>query len=387
MRVSSRILKHRLKINTTLITFITILIILIVFSSQIIGSTNPSNSPTTHKLRVGVLNTPPFSYFINGKPLGLAYEIWEIVARENNLQCEYLDIGTDIDVSTSKIQSGEIDVALGQVVLLASRQMAGLFSLPFYNGNFVILAKKTPVNLMQRFIDTLHVIPIYIFLMIFILYMSYMVLFYFVEHDKQEQLIALSGYRAFELILWRSLVYGLRSPPFFPASRVVRTISVLWTLFFTGLLFSMIAGMTSIVVAGWLDAGENVLHLSDLDNKFVDVQGGNLALDLAQRVGLNIGQLDFTIDDAIKRLNNHDVDAIFMSKAVAVNYMRTHKALDLYLAKIDLPSFNIGYLFNLRSEHLLSKINYSILKTTESGEKMMICRKYLGTELAEHLCL
>ena len=205
--------------------------------------------------------------------------------------------------------------------------------------------------------------------------------------DKQEQLIALSGYRAFELILWRSLVYGLRSPPFFPASRVVRTISVLWTLFFTGLLFSMIAGMTSIVVAGWLDAGENVLHLSDLDNKFVDVQGGNLALDLAQRVGLNIGQLDFTIDDAIKRLNNHDVDAIFMSKAVAVNYMRTHKALDLYLAKIDLPSFNIGYLFNLRSEHLLSKINYSILKTTESGEKMMICRKYLGTELAEHLCL
>ncbi len=184
MRVSSRILKHRLKINTTLITFITILIILIVFSSQIIGSTNPSNSPTTHKLRVGVLNTPPFSYFINGKPLGLAYEIWEIVARENNLQCEYLDIGTDIDVSTSKIQSGEIDVALGQVVLLASRQMAGLFSLPFYNGNFVILAKKTPVNLMQRFIDTLHVIPIYIFLMIFILYMSYMVLFYFVEHDN-----------------------------------------------------------------------------------------------------------------------------------------------------------------------------------------------------------
>ena len=167
----------------------------------------------------------------------------------------------------------------------------------------------------------------------------------------------------------------------------MRALSVCWTLFFTGLLFSMIAGMTSILVSSWVASGEKLISLSDLDNKFVDVQGGNMSADIAGRIGLNIAQLDQSVDDAIKRLNNHSVDAIFMSRSVAVNYFKTHPKGDLYLSKIDLPGFYLGYFFNSKFRGLLTGINYSILKITESGEQLLLCKKYLGVQLSDHLCL
>ncbi len=342
------------------------------------------NAPQKTVLRVGFINLPPYIYLVQGKPAGIAYDMWELIAKENNIESTYILLNSDTDDVVSKTNSGEIDVALS-VAMDAEREKEGNFSLPYFRSHFVLLAKKVPINFVERLISVAKTIPVY-FVMIFILaYILYIAVFFIFERKQQPELSRLDMTEAFEFTLWRSLLMGLRNPPFFPITRFVRTLSVIWTLLITTLLFSLFAGVTSTLIYAWAASGEELTSVNDLNNQAIDVQGSSITLEAAKNLGFTVDTLHDDIESAIKRLDENKVPALFMPNEFAIIYLKNHPRSDLYISKIVLPSYYVGFLLNDKHAFELRDVNYSILKMNETGEKMRICKKYLGIIGAE-LC-
>lgn len=338
------------------------------------------------KLRVGVLNTPPYSYFFLGKPTGISYDIWEVIALENQLDCEYVEIGGFIDDAIEQVRLGKLDMAMGFIPQLSYREKVGYFTLAYFRSQFVLVAKKAELSFVTRLYDTFKNIPLYWLVIFIFLYVTYMFLFYFCERKAQSEIKELSPLNALELMFWRSLISGLRSPPFFPSTRPARMISLVWTLIITVLTFSFIAGFTSVFMTAWSASGKQISHLSDLDGKPVDVASGQVEEYYLHQLGLTMARNDKgDLTAALSRLENNETSAIFMSRLMALNMIRTHPEGKLYIAEIPLPSYDVSYFFNDKYLYLLRAVNYSILRVGETGEKESICKKYLGNTGAQ-LC-
>ena len=213
-----------------------------------------------------------------------------------------------------------------------------------------------------------------------------MILFYAFEYKKQPELVSLGHRRAFEHILWRSLLSGMSKPPLYPTTRFVRLITLIWEALISVLLLSLIAGVTSTFLTGWMSTGEKLVHFSDLNDQFVDVLGGQALTTNATNLGLNVDIIQHDITSAIEHLDHDKVAAIYMPHIVAATYISSHARNDLYISSIKFPSYNLGFLLSDKNEHLLRVVDYDLLKLTENGEKMLLCKKYLGYSLSEQVC-
>ncbi len=360
--------------------------IFILGFNQAYGESRNTTPQAKQILKVGVLPTPPYSYFKQGKPTGIAFDIWAIIARDNGWDCQYVNLGSNIDEAISKVHGGELDVLVGQIVHYSETEQEGFLSLTYLHSNYVLLAKKVQVNFRTRLHNTFKVIPLRMFYIFLLVYMIYMILFYAFEYKKQPELVGLDHKRAFEHILWRSLLSGMRKPPLYPTTRFIRLMTLVWEALITVITFSLIAGLTSTFFTGWTSTGEKLVHLSDLNDQFVDVLGGQALATSATNLGLNVDIIQPDITSAVEHLDHGKVAAIYMPHIVAATYIRSHAQDDLYISSIKFPSYNLGYLLSETNEHLLRDVNYALLKLTENGKKMLLCKKYLGYSLSEQVC-
>ena len=73
-----------------------------------------------------------------------------------------------------------------------------------------------------------------------------------------------------------------------------------------------------------------------------------------------------------------------MFKPFAMEYLKTLPKTDLYITPIKFPLLSLGFILSDNNVKFLKQINSSILQITESGEKMLICRKYEKDVSGEH---
>jgi len=90
------------------------------------------------KLRVVMRNIEPFSFEKDGRRAGYAVELWDNVAREMNLSCEYITVGSAKEM-VAALQNKSADVAVGALSITADREKIIDFSQPFYESGLQIL--------------------------------------------------------------------------------------------------------------------------------------------------------------------------------------------------------------------------------------------------------
>ena len=314
--------------------------------NQAYGESRNTTPQMKQILKVGVLSTPPYSYFVQGKPTGLSFDIWINIAMENGWRCRYINAGENINAAISKVHSGELDVLLGQIVQFSKTEKAGYLSLGYLHSHFVLVGKKVLINFRTRLHNVFKIIPLNMYFIVILIYIMYMILFYVFEYKKQPKLVKLGRRQAFEHILWLSLLSGLRKAPLFPYTRFIRLISVMWRFLFSAIILSLFAGVTSTFIAGWMSSGEKLVHLSDLNNKFVDVFGGNAEEGITDDMGLNIDTMQSNITNAVEHLDQGTIAAIVMPNVAAESYFRNHARDDLYISHIKLKSYNLSFLFS-----------------------------------------
>ena len=95
---------------------------------------------TNGTVRLVTIQSPPFSFTIDGLAGGYEIEIAYIVCRECGFALEVTDV--NMDALISSVQSGKHDVACCGISITEERKETMLFSDPDYSGGTVLLAKK-----------------------------------------------------------------------------------------------------------------------------------------------------------------------------------------------------------------------------------------------------
>ena len=94
-------------------------------------------------LQVGITGVPPFVMQTErGEWEGISIDLWRAVAREQNIEYEWVPLS--FSELLSQVESGKIDVAVGALTMTADREAAFDFSHPFYQTGLAIGVPRTP---------------------------------------------------------------------------------------------------------------------------------------------------------------------------------------------------------------------------------------------------
>ncbi len=339
--------------------------------------------------KVGIVDIPPFSQYISGHPSGIAVDIWNSISKENNFSTTYVDLGSNVDAAITKVSSGELDAVIGPVGILASRAKNVYFTVPYYQDHYVLIAKEHKLNILAAW-SRFNVIfrgpsSALAFLIFLIFYVLYIHLFWYVERMRQKDLCELDYKRGIENLFWKSLVgWKIQSAPYFPETRFIRVITIIWSVICTICFFSIFAGLTASLVSSIANAEKTIKQLSDVNNRPIAVYGWSNTRDTAAMMGLrSIANLP-TLQKNIALLEKGDVVGVYAFNPLAMEYLKTLPKTDLYITPIKFPLVSLGFILSDSNIKFLKQINFSILQMTESGEKILICRKYEEDVSVEH---
>ena len=124
-------------------------------------------------MRVGVISTNASPYVIrNGdKYSGIAIDIWEIVAKKQNIEFSYIEVGPTEENAIKKLKNKEVDILVGPYTITGKRYQHISYSTPFYYSDYA-LASSRQTNNLENYINISKTFGAIIFLFISILFIN-----------------------------------------------------------------------------------------------------------------------------------------------------------------------------------------------------------------------
>ncbi len=90
------------------------------------------------KLKVVIKPIEPFVFERNGQPVGFSIDLWDRIARDLNLEYEFVRVKT-VPEMLEALRSKKADIAVGALSITAEREQTIDFSYPFYESGLQIL--------------------------------------------------------------------------------------------------------------------------------------------------------------------------------------------------------------------------------------------------------
>ena len=112
------------------------------------GLSGFSATQTEPILRVGCSNFPPFILLEQGEaPKGYSIDLWEALAREKNLKFKWVPCN-GVKEKLGKLDSGELDVAIGGITITRTREEKVDFTYPsFRTGLDILVPQKETISI------------------------------------------------------------------------------------------------------------------------------------------------------------------------------------------------------------------------------------------------
>ena len=135
---------------------VTIFVCLILVAFAIPTKVVAQSTPTPTQLTVGIMAHPPFVIKKpNGEYTGFSIELWEKIAVDNQLKFIYQEF-SDVEPLLAATSSGQIDVALSDITVTASRFESVDFCTPFFHAGLRIMINEDRSNSIGRLLRGLR---------------------------------------------------------------------------------------------------------------------------------------------------------------------------------------------------------------------------------------
>ena len=285
-------------------------------------------------------------------------------------------MGTDVNKAVDMVHDGKLDAVVGPIGVLSSRAALVSFTMPYYRPDFSVIAKKSGVHFWSHFHYAKSNYVFYVLLITLALYFLYLHLFWVFEHHNHKELHSQSYKKGMESLFWKSIFSGLKAPPIFPMSNIMRILSMVWSTIIAIYILSLFAGVTASLVSVFNESDQAFTKKEDLEGKRIAVYGGDTAILNARLANLAIDKVVETVDEGMTLLQENKVDAVFMLRPIAVNYIYKHHSNDLYISPIPFRPIYMSFILNDKYRDLLHGINRSLIKMSEKGNKALFCAKY-----------
>jgi ABC-type amino acid transport substrate-binding protein len=352
------------------------LVLAIGFASTTTAQDAPA--PTAKPVTVGVYVNPPFIIKDGASYSGLAFELFEDVARRGNLAPTYVDYTTPKDLLAATT-TGDIDVGIGNLTVTRERSQAVDFTFPWHDGGLRIMTDGKAAGLNVREIlgelgDAGH-LRAFLWLGFFIIAATILLTIFDRKFDKDFPKRWVPGFiESFYHVM--SITTSGKTSRKNLFGHLGRLFSAFWLLFGVAVLAYVTSSVTSVMTAAAVT--DEINDVGDLRDRTVGVLAGGASELYARSIGLTVRPYD-SIVAADVGLRAAEIDAI-VGDSMALEY-HAHHIADAGLQVVG-PLFDpekYGFVTPPGSP-LAHAISLDLLGAHEDGTTETLRAKYLGVD-------
>ncbi|QDP84202.1 transporter substrate-binding domain-containing protein [Chryseobacterium sp. SNU WT5] len=337
-------------------------------------------TPKIDSLRIGVAGTTPFVFMETGNPApqGISVNIWNEIASDLNWNYQYKSYKT-VNLALDALKKGDLDLVVGPVTINAQRSDSFKFSQPFYQSSLAIAYKQGEFsiwNVVKLLFSFKLLIAIGIFLVILAIVGT---LLWLAERKASPDQFPAEPAKGIGTGMWLAIVtmsttgYGDKAP----VTLMGRIIAGTWMIVSIISATSMIAGIASVLTFSNFQSVD-IKNIEQLNGKKVATISGSPSISFLKEYNIRIKPVE-NLDQAIKMLNNKQVDAIVYDRPQLMYYINNHKDEDLEISKAEYYQQGYGFAFPKES-NLIFNVNRTLLELAEAQEISKITKEYLGNE-------
>lgn len=371
--ISSRFLIDKNKI------FLFLIFVLTIFNF-VHAQENKVDTLKTKILKIGVAGSEPFVFTTDGDVSGgIAIEIWEDIALEENWDYEY-HIFDSTDKALRKLGRNDLDIVVGPLSITSNRLERMQFSQPFYNSSLAIVSREDDFSL-WNVIKPLFSIKLILAVAVFLFILAIVgTLLWLAERNKSPDQFPHDPINGIATGMWLAIVtmsttgYGDKAP----ITVSGRIIAGAWMVISIISATSMVAGIASTLTLSSLGTTTitNIEQLSD--RKAATVQGSpseNFLRENKVKVS-NVASLD----DAFDQLKSNDVDAVVYDRPQLLYHLKNETENQLHLAKAEYYKQGYGFAFPKNDNRFIYRVNRALLEHAEKQETVRIIDYYLDKD-------
>lgn len=321
-------------------------------------------------LRVGVAIGDPFVIVTNGQYSGIAIDIWNLIAAEQNIKFSYVNEGEHIDDAIRELAAGKIDILVGPVIPTIDRMRSADFMQPYYLNQVGLVVSIAHVGFFDAFSSVFSDTFGFMFAIYLIIFIFYLHIYWYFELRKNHRFTYWPGIA--EAFWLHSLDIDIGKIPSHVITRYFRFIwLVLLALFFS----SITASITSALTIALTEKYHDYTNIADIKNKKVTAVIHTAPYDIGKQLGFDILPV-LNRNQAINLLLQHKVSAYIDYYPIADYYLMQHdltKRLVLSNLIIERNTFSFALPFH---SPLRPSLNARLREQQDSGMIKLICQKY-----------
>lgn len=360
--------------------FLYILLIL-TFTFSVFNSVSAQNVDLKKdSLKIGVAGTAPFVFTEGGNPLpqGISVNIWNEIAKDLNWDYEYKSYRS-VNLALEALKKGELDLVVGPVTINSQRLDDFKFSQPFYQFSLAIAYKRGEFsiwNVFKLLFSFKLLIAIGIFLVILAIVGTFL---WLAERKASPEQFSSEPAKGIGTGMWLAIVtmsttgYGDKAP----VTLMGRIIAGTWMVVSIISATSMIAGIASVLTLSNFQSVD-IKNIEQLNGKKVATIAGSPSVNFLKEYNIRITPTE-SLEEAIKMLDNKQVEAIVYDRPQLMYYINSHKDDNLEIAKAEYYQQGYGFAFPKES-NLMFNVNRTLLELAEDQQISEITQEYLGKE-------
>jgi len=341
-----------------------------VVVTGMVGEARAQSDP----LVIATVTRPPFSMVQNGRDAGFSIDLFDAIAKDLGLSYRIQRVEQFGDM-LSAVQNGEVDGAIANISITATREAVMDFSQPiFESGLRIMLPYGEGGSSIFSALFTRDILLAVLFA-VGLLFGGGMLMWLF-ERRAQEYFNRPLGEAMFPSFWWAlNLVVNGGFEERMPKSRPGRVFAVLMVVASLFIVSVFVAKITAAMTVEAIQS--NVSKLSDLDNRNVGTIGGATAATFLDLRGVSYQSFD-NLETLLNAFEAGELDAVVFDGPILAYYAETSGAGKARLVGQVFKRENYGMALPTGSA-LREDINQSLLKLREDGTYERLIVRWFGS--------
>ena len=348
-----------------------ILFLLVPFASSALAQ------PKAEKLQVATRLVRPFVYEQQGQLTGFSVELWQEIARQMNVQSEFVVKPTVKDLLDA-VKTKDVALGIAAISITAERELDLDFSQPMFDAGLQILTlvQGSRGALVEAILSNLLSITVLLYVLgvaLILLVMAHLVWVF--ERRSPTGMLTHRTYfpGIFEACWWAASTLATQADQM-PRAAIARVIAVVWMFMSVVFIAYFTAAVTSSLTVQQLRGDIN--GPEDLPGKRVaSVKSSTSAELLRQR---SVEPVEFTkIEEAYQALQDGQVDAVVYDAPVLLFYAAHEGKSKVQTVGAIFRKENYGIVFPSNSTYR-KPVNEALLKLKENGVYDQLYTKWFG---------
>jgi len=333
-------------------------------------------APDSRELVVGIHDNPPYAYYENGEWRGLGVELWRTIA--NTVGYRYRFEPMPFENLVPALQSGKVDLVVGEMVVDADLERIIDFTQPFLQTSIVVSVNRERwrPNWIRVMIDVWDWSLIRVLVGVFAALFVVAFLVWLFERRSDAGHFAGRSHHGFGSAIWFTVVtmsgvgYGDKIPMTFAG----RLVTIIWI--FCGLLIVTTFTATVASTVATAQARSEVTSIANLRHQLNGVLAGSDAEILLKEERAHLESFE-TLELALASLDQKRVDTV-VGDSVSLRYLiEQNYPHSLRLLPMRLTLAHIALALP-QSSPLREPINVALLEVLQTPEWQKLVTHYVG---------